>query len=107
MEEKIHIKNISKIISKQKDNDEETLIYKEFIYNEESSSIPIKYTYSIITKYLNECEFEDIKKIKSKIRMRNIAYLGKILKNKYFKVKQRESINIVNEKKIITIFYFV
>ena len=88
----------------QQQKDKETLIYNELIYNEDLSSTPIKFTYNIIKKYLNESESNVIKEIKNKTRMRNIDYLKKILKNKSFKVKQKEKNNIQNEKILVRLF---
>ena len=74
------------------------------IYNEDSPLISIKYTYNIIKKYLNESETKVIKVIKNKIRMRNIYYLKKFLKNKRFKVNQKNNNNIQNEPILLLFF---
>ena len=99
-------KSYEEIISdiKQNQMDKEKLIYKEIIYTKNNSLLPMKYTYNLIIKYLNESVIKFGKRPKIKTAMRNIAYFGKILINKNLKEKVKEN-NNKNEE--ILLKYFI
>ena len=98
----LNIIDISNITQKQIKN--ENLIYKELIYTKDESILPIKYTRKLIEKYLNDTEKKIDMKIKYKGKMRNLIYIGKILKNKNKKLRKKEK-NEIKGKEIFLRFF--
>ena len=82
----------------------EKLIYNEFIYSNDTKLMPIKYTFNLITKYLHEYEIEFGMKIRNKRRIRNLKYLGKILKHNDCKIKIKKNNNDNFEKLLVQYF---
>ena len=90
------IKSISTNISLNDhsiDENNEKLNFSELLNSKELLFLEKKYIYNLIIIYLNECETNKRIKIRNKIRMRNIDYLGKILKNKDCEIKTKITIN--------------
>ena len=98
----LNIIDISNIAQKQ--INKENLIYKELIYTKDESILPIKYTRKLIEKYLNDNEKKIDMKIKYKGKMRNLIYIGKILKNKNKKLRKKEK-NEIKGKGIFLRFF--
>ena len=105
------ISNLNSIQSNLSSNDKlhkaenEKLIYNELIYSYDTKLLPIKYTYNLITKFLNEYEIKFGMKIRNKKRIRNLKYLEKILKNNNYNIKINKNNNDKIEK--LLVLYFI
>ena len=83
----------------------EDLIFTKLIYSKISFLFQSKFSYKIIEFYLDELKNKTKIKIRNKIRMRNVSYLGKFLKNnKEIKIK---NIFQTEEQRIISQFFIL
>ena len=83
----------------------EDLIFTKLIYSKISFLFQSKFSYKIIEFYLDELKNKTKIKIRNKIRMRNVSYLGKFLKNnREIKIK---NIFQTEEQRIISQFFIL
>ena len=90
---------ISNILEEKSDE-----IYNKLNSYQETAFPPIRYTHNIIDRYINNSLITPGINIKSKIIMRNLKYLEKMLKNRNIVIKKRENNDIYKEKNIIRFF---